>query len=267
MGMSIPAPITTLPLTKWIWYPSAANFTHFFFDAFVQLAMVQEQLSKEYFGQFALPLAAGAPSWQNELMGKLLFSHSMILGGEALSQFRIFRVEKLLLPIVSHRALALDLLRGFLAKSFQASYPHGYSCGGSKLIMVTRRDYRRARIQNISAIEEMVVELGGSLVDASTLSCAEKLAVFENCSICIAESSGGMNSVLFAPEHCRLIALTDPSVIEDKSFLIGGWSYGTGYAHRTKFVVGENGNILPGSPVGSSSYSVETIRQLVVESL
>ena len=266
-GMAIPASVSHLPSTKWIWYPSAANFTHFFFDVFVQLVMAQEQLNKDYLGQFSLPLAADTPTWQDELLGKLLFPRPMLLGGETLSQFRFFRVKNLLLPIISHRELALDWLRGFLAKSFLASYPQNYSSGGAKLIMVTRRDARRARIQNISAIEQMVVDFGGMLVDASNLSCCEKLAVFENCSVCIGEGSGGMNSVLFAPENCRLIALTDPSVIDDKSFLIGGWPYAIGSAHRTEFIVGENGKLLPGSPVGSSSYSVERIRKLVVESL
>ena len=266
-GMIIPASVSYLPNSNWAWYQSNANYSHFLFDAFVQLAMAQDHLSKEYLRGFDLPLHEDAPAWQDEFLQKLLFRHLIPTVTNKTNQFNIFRVNKILLPIVSQRALALDWLRGFLANSFQASYPQGHSSGGAKLIMVTRRDDRRARIQNISAIEQMVVDLGGMLLDASNLSCSEKRAVFENCSVCIGESSGGMNSVLFAPENCRLIALTDPSVIDDKNFLIGGWPYAIGSAHRTEFIVGENGELLPGSPVGGSSYSVERIRKLVVESL
>ena len=265
-GLSIPNSVAYLPNSNWAWYQSNANYAHFLFDAFVQLAMAQDHLRKEYLSGFDLPLHEDVPAWQDELLQKLPFRHLIPPGANKSNQFNIFRVNKILLPIVSQRALALDWLREFLANSFQDSYPQGYSGGGGKLIMVTRRDYRRARIQNISAIEEMVVELGGSLVDASILNCAEKLAVFENCSICIAESSGCMNSALFAPKHNRIIALTDPSVI-NTNFIVGAWPYFTGYAPRAHFIAGENGVHLPGSPVGSSSYSLEAIKHYIVEAL
>ena len=265
-GFSIPNSVSYLPNSNWVWYQSNANYSHFLFDAFVQLAMAEEHLSKEYLSGFDLPLHEDVPAWQDELLQKISLPRLIPPGDNKSNQFNIFRVNKILLPIVSQRAHALDLLRGFLAKSFQASYPHGYSCGGSKLIMVTRRDARRARIQNISAIEEMVVELGGSFIDASTLSCAEKLTTFRNCSISIAESSGCMNSALFAPEHSRIIALTDPSVFST-DFIVGAWPYFSGYAPRAHFIVGENSAHLPGSPVGSSSYSLEAIKHYIVEAL
>ena len=265
-GMSIPASVSDLPSTKWIWHPSAANFTHFFFDVFVQLAMAQDHLSKEYLSGFDLPLCEDVPAWQEELLQKLSLRRIIPPGANKSNQFNIFRVKKILLPIVSQRALALDWLRGFLAKSFQDSHSQDLSSKHGKLIMVTRRDARRARIQNISAIEEIVVKFGGSLIDASTLSCAEKLATFRNCSISIAESSGCMNSALFAPEHSQIIALTDPSVFS-KDFIVGAWPYFSGYAPRAHFIVGGNGAHLPGSPVGSSSYSLEAIKHYIVEAL
>ena len=265
-GFSIPNSVSYLPSSNWAWNQSNANYSHFLFDAFVQLAMAQEHLSKEYLSGFDLPLHEDVPAWQDELLQKLPFRHLIPPGANKLNQFNIFRVNKILLPIVSQRALALDWLRAFLAKSFQDSCPQGYSGGGSKLIMVTRRDYRRARIQNISAIEEMVVAFGGSLVDASNLSCAEKLATFRNCSVSIAESSGCMNSALFAPQHSQIIALTDPSVFS-KDFIVGAWPYFSGYAPRAHFIAGENGVHLLGSPVGSSSYPLEVIKQHIVEAL
>ena len=265
-GLSIPNSVTYLPNSNWVWHQSNANFSHFLFDTFVQLAMAQDHLSKECLSGFDLPLHEDFPAWQNELLQSISFRRLIPPEGNKSNQFNIFRVNRILLPIVSQRALALDWLREFLAKSFQTSHSQDFCDDHGRLIMVTRRDARRARIQNISAIEEMVVEFGGSLVDASCLSCSEKLATFRNCSVSIAESSGCMNSALFAPEHSRIIALTDPSVI-NTDFKAGAWPYFTGYAPRAHFVAGENGINLPGSPVGSSSYSLEVIKQHIAESL
>ena len=265
MGMSIPSKVSSLPLSKWVWYPSNANYAHFLFDAFAQIAITQEKLSEEYLNGYDLPLDLSSPAWQDELLQKLFFRHILLPGGDELNQFRIFRINKVLLPVVSHRAIALDWLRDFFARTFLGPNPRSLVEGHGGLVMVTRRDARRARIQNISAIEEMVVEFGGSLVDASGLSCSEKLAIFRSCSVCVAESTGCMNGALFAPEHSRIIALTDPSVINDKNFLVGAWPYFTGYAHRAHFVVGNNAVPLPGSPVGSSSYSLEVIKKLLLE--
>jgi len=266
-GLSIPSPVSYLPLSNWIWYPSNANYSHFLLDAFVQMAMAQELLSSDYLRGFELPLDVDAPVWQDELLQKLIFPRCMLPVGNSLSQYQIFRVNKLLLPIISSKAFGLDWLRVFLAKSFQPT--HGFSFRGdqSKLIMVTRHDARRERIQNISSIEEMVLNFGGKVIDASSLSCSEKLDVFQSCLICIAESSGCMNPALFAPEYTQLFALTDPSVIASKYALVGAWPYFTGYAHRAQFVGGENGMFLPGSTVGSSSYSVDAIKKLVLEFL
>jgi hypothetical protein len=231
------------------------------------MAMAQELLSSDYLRGFELPLDVDAPVWQDELLQKLIFPRCMLPVGNSLSQYQIFRVNKLLLPIISSKAFGLDWLRVFLAKSFQPT--HGFSFRGdqSKLIMVTRHDARRKRIQNISAIEEMVVNFGGRVIDTTILSCSEKLDLFRNCSVSISESSGGMNGALFAPEHSQIIALADSSVIGDKLFVAGGWLYGVGCSHRTRYVVGENPSSLPGSPVGCSSYSVCTIKKLVLEAL
>ena len=267
MGMRIPAPVSRCSIANWVWPPASANYSHFFFDAFAQMAMAQEKLSSVYLGEFYLPVDAGAPSWQEELMQKLLFRCHIFPGDNALGEFGIFRLNKILLPVVSHQSVAMDWLRGFLAKSFHPSPSPVFFGNDKKIIMVTRYDARRERIQNITAIEELVVDLGGIVLDASGLSCSEKIAVFQDCSVCIAESSGCMNSALFAPENSRLISLLDPSLIDKKYFLVGGWPYFTGYAHRARFVVGTNGSSLPGSPVGSSSYSVELIKRLVLEVL
>ena len=265
-GLSIPKTVSYLPNSSWIWYQSNANYAHFLLDAFTQLAMAQEYISMQQLSGFDLPLHEETPAWQEELLQKLLFQRFIPTRDNKSSKFNIYRVGKILLPIVSQRALALDWLRDFLAKSFQASHTQDFYSKHGRLIMVTRYDNRRARIQNISAIEEMVVKSGGSLVDASNLSCSEKLAAFRNCSVSIAESSGCMNGALFAPERSQIIALTDPSVFKQE-LVAGAWPYFTGYAQRAQFIVGENGANLLGSPVGSSSYSLDAIKQLISEAI
>ena len=94
-----------------------------------------------------------------------------------------------------------------------------------ELIMISRNDSRRARIENISEIEYLVREYGGSIIDASTLSLTEKVRFFSNCQLCIAESSGCINWSIFAPEDSILVAITDSEILTNPNFTLGGFVY------------------------------------------
>ena len=264
--LAVPRSCIPVDVDNWIWYPNHSNYTHFFFDAFVQVAMAQERLGNEYIKKFFLPLIAAAPAWQNELLVRLSSQKYLHPRSNPDQPFQVFRVNKLLLPVLSHRAIALEWLRSYLASSFKTTDPLDLFTAQNSIIMATRYDARRRRIVNISEIEDFILSLGGNLVDPSTLSIAEKLTAFQHCRVCIGESSGCINFALFAPRYGHLIALTDPNVVDRIEFVPGGWDYATGYAHRTSFVVGEDPAPLLGSPLGSASYSLSIIRRLLGES-
>jgi capsular polysaccharide biosynthesis protein len=225
--------------------------------------MAQERLGNEYINKFFLPLLLAPPTWQNELLVRLSSQKYLHPTSKPYQPFQVFRVNKLLLPVLSHRAIALEWLRRYLALSFKKTDPLDLFTAQNSIIMVTRYDARRRRIANISEIENFILSLGGKLLDPSTLSIAEKLLAFRDCRFCIAESSGCMNYALFAPRYSHLIALTDPTALEQKEFVPGGWDYATGYAHNASFVVGEDPAPLLGSPLGSATYSLSIIQKLL----
>jgi hypothetical protein len=264
--LAVPRSCDTVDVDNWIWYPNHANYTHFFFDAFVQVAMAQECLGNEYINKFFLPLLVYPPTWQNELLVRLSSQKYLYPTSMPHQLFQVFRVNKLLLPVLSHRAIALEWLRSYLALSFKTTDPLDLFTAQNSIIMATRYDSRRRRITNISEIENFILSLGGKLLDPSTLSIAEKLTAFQHCRFCIAESSGCINFALFSPRHSHLIALTDPTVVDRKEFIFGGWDYTTGYAHNTSFVVGEDPAPLLGSPLGSATYSLSIIRKILAKS-
>ena len=267
-SISIPKDVIPVEIDNWIWYPNHNNYTHFFFDSFVHVAFAQQVLQQKYINKYQLPLIHKAPGWQVELIDRLSpqkYFHPSIDDHQS---FQIFHVKKLMLPVLSHRIMSLDWLRGYLAAAFLKDSLN--SIRDSKtidLIMVTRYDDRRRRITNIDEIESLVVNYGGSLIDASCHSISEKFILFNQCKVCIAESSGCMNFALFSPESSHLIALTDPSVVNKSEFVPGGWDYITGYANRTSFVIGEDPIDLAGSPLGSATYSLVAIKALLLKYL
>lgn len=266
--LAVPIDCAPINVGNWLWCPDNSNYTHFFFDSFVQLAMAQESLGHDYINKFELPVITKPPCWQAELFNLLSSPAYLHPSGYDHQPFRIFRINKLLLPVLSHRSIALDWLRSYLPLAFSKAHINEHSDSKkSDLIMVTRYDDRRPRITNIVEIENLVVSFGVSLIDASGHSISEKLALFKQCKVCIAESSGCINFALFAPETSHLIALTDPSAITKPEFVPGGWVYSSGYANRTSFVTGEDPSNLPGSPLGSASYSLEAIKGLLINYL
>lgn len=267
-GLSVPIDCKPVDVDNWLWYPDNSNYTHFFFDSFVQLAMAQEKLGHDYINKFELPLISKPPSWQAELINLLTSPTCLHPSGYDHRAFQIFHINKLMLPVLSHRSIALDWLRSYLALAFSENHINERSDSKiNDLIMVTRYDDRRRRITNIVEIENLVVSYGGRLIDASNYSISEKLALFQQCKVCIAENSGSQNFALFAPQTSHLIALTDPSAITKPEFVPGGWVYTSGYANRTSFVTGEDPTNLPGSPLGSASYSLEAIKGLLINYL
>lgn len=264
--LTVPIDGTTIKVGNWLWYPANSNYTHFFFDSFVQLGMAQEKLGRDYINSFELPVLSKTPSWQAELLS--LFSSPICMHPSANDHqlFQIFHINKLLLPVLSHRPIALAWLRNCLASAFSEDRINNLMCSeNNELIMVTRYDDRRHRITNIIDIENLVVSYGGKLIDASKYSISEKIILFKQCKVCIAESSGCMNFALFAPESSHLIALTDPSALTKPEFVPGGWVYTAGYASQTSFITGHNPADLPGSPLGSASYSLEAIKKLLTQ--
>ena len=266
--LAVPIDCAPINVGNWLWCPDNSNYTHFFFDSFVQLAMAQDKLGHDYINKFELPVITKPPGWQAELFNLLSSPAYLHPSGYDHQPFQIFLINKLLLPVLSHRLIALDWLRSYLDLAFSKAHINEHSDSkNNDLIMVTRYDYRRRRITNIVEIEKLVVSYGGSLIDASRHSISEKLALFKQCKVCIAESSGCINFALFAPESSHLIALTDPSVITKPEFVPGGWVYTSGYANRTSFVTGEDPTNLPGSPLGSASYSLKVINSLLIRYL
>lgn len=146
---------------NWIWYPNHANYTHFFFHAFVQVAMAQERLGNEYINKFFLPLLVAPPTWQNGLLVRLSSQKYLHPTSKPHQLFQVFRVNKLLLPVLSHRAIALEWLRNYLALSFKITDPLDLFAAQNSIIMATRYDDRRRRIANISEIENFILSLGG----------------------------------------------------------------------------------------------------------
>jgi len=187
---------------------------------------------------------------------------------QANSSFLIFCPHSIVLPVFQNKPLSLLCARNYLHyECLEKLPPSDIEPLSAKIIFLSRNDSRRMRIKNISAIEDLVVSMGGHVVDPVDFSIFERIRLFSRPSVFIAESSGCMNFALFSHKSSRLISLVEPSGIQSVELLMGGHIYALGYAARTEYVIGSNLEPLAGSPLGSAEFSLSRIKQLIVANI
>lgn len=247
------------------------NFTHFLLDFWALLAEIVSS------GQLRLSLPREIPifeppvGWQDEYFGliepfKPRYFHNLFR--EVDSCAFLFCPSRIVLPVLENKPLSHLCARNYLHKTHAEKLPRSNVSpltGG--IVFITRNDARRARIRNISAVEDLVISMGGHVVDPVKYSISDRLRLFSHPSVFIAESSGCMNFALFAHKSSRLIALVEPSSLQSTDLLVGGWIYNLGYAARTDYVIGTWVEALSGSALSSADFPLMQIAKLIAANI
>ena len=245
----------------------SSNFTHFLLDFWALLAGVLSRGQRKQAIPNEIPIFESPISWQNEyfdLIGPFIPLYCHDFFQRANSSWIVFAPSSIVFPVFENKPLSLLWARKYMHQLFsqKAHQPVVKPLDG-RIVFLTRNDSRRDRIRNISDIENLVISMGGHVVDPVQFSVAQRLQLFSLPCVFIAESSGSMNFSLFAHRLSRLIFLVDQSGLESVDLLVGGWIYGLGYASSSDFVCGSGWRALPGSPLGSAEFSLTKIRDLI----
>jgi hypothetical protein len=270
VGFSIRVPqerVHEREIEKSIWFPSQVNFTHFLIDSFAPLAQLDQLLSARIGETYFVPLVGNQPSWQAEYMDKLSLQKVKLEDGGDKCSLIILKPKSLALPMFSCKPAAYLPLREFLytrsVGKGDAVVPKNIE---SRCILLSRRDQRRRRVRNIDQIEELVVSLGGMVVDPSVLGIEDRFEMIGNSRLCIAEGSGTTNALVYGIDSTQAINLTDPEALENPELLHGGWPYLVYRSHLTRFMVGSSRVDLEGSPLGSAYYPVDKLARTIIDS-
>ena len=245
----------------------ANNFSHFLLDFWSFFA----HLSLSGFQYRSLPLDIPIfqplPDWQKsyfDLISPFTPSSFNHIFSHAKSSGLWFCPSSIYFPIFNNKPLALLSARNYLHQIYsQHLISPDIDPLEGRIIFLTRNDSRRSRISNITEIEDLVTTMGGHVINPIQYSIFERIKLFSSPSVFIAESSGCMNFALFANEKSRQISLLDPSSLHSNQLLAGGYIYSIGYAHNTDYVIGTDPEILPGSAVGSSIFSIHKILEIL----
>jgi hypothetical protein len=244
-----------------VWCYDTANFSHFLVDALAPLAFFSKKfpdLKKQPIPQFSR-----TPSWQDEYMQvfgekRFYFPSEGALGQAA---FVVFRPKSLMLAVITSTLSRTLAIREFVRDRWRNPEP---IFGVDRFpIYLTRNDHRAARVRNSKEIQALIADLGGFTVDPSKLNSQQKLELFNLPGIFIAEGSGTMNVCVFSNSNARLIALTDPEVLKQESFIRGGWPYVHSLSNRMDCLLGKDTQILPGSPLASSIFDLQELNSLI----
>jgi len=236
-----------------------ANFSHFLVDALAPLASFSQKFPD--LKKLPIPQFSRTPIWQNEYMQffgeKRFYLPSERAAGQA--AIIILKPKTLTLPVITSALSRALVVREFLRDRWGKTEP--VRSVDRMPIYLTRNDHRALRVRNSKQIQELVARLGGFTIDPSKLNIRKKLELFNLPGIFIAEGSGTMNVCAFANNSARLIALTDPNVILNESFVQGGWPYFHSISHRTDFIIGQDTKTLPGSPLSSNLFDLKNIER------
>jgi len=258
-----------LPAESLIWFPFSSNYTHFLFDSLGPVLGISEEIPSFLNKRFSLllPSASIISPWQEQWLSSLRQPRRSHLNPLSDMSLNIFRPREVMMPIASNPAISLRYLSQSLNRYVVTGIaPECRSRLRPRLILLTRSDYRRARIRNLEALESFVVRAGGVVVDIAKLLIEDRIRLFDSTCICIAESSGCMNFAIYSNQTSRLVALVDGATLNDGAFVLGGWRYAVGYMHRALYVVGLDSGPLHGSPLGSSFYPIEAVAQAIEDS-
>ena len=209
-------------------------------------------------------------SWQNEFLEGLKYDQSSHNESLSLalenknSKFVLVEPRSVVFPFIPNKTLSIEISRNYMLSKLidnrGKQSPERTTENKNGIIMITRNDRNRTRIRNIDAIESLIREYNGEIVDSTQMSLKEKKEKFAHCKIMLAESSGCTNFNLFGDPKSQLIALTDPLGTHEDSFLLGGWPYHLARSNNINWVVGENSQGLVSSTLNCSSYSIDIIR-------
>ena len=249
----------------YIWSNHSCNFSHFMLDHFSKLVILNQN-NPNIFTKYQVPFFTEIPDWQHQyhqLINVRCHSLSNIFDQMNSTAF-FFKPKQIYFPYFNNYPLGLDVLRNFIKdKVAQDIIPKVEKINDYSIIFLTRNDARRSRIANIEQIENYIISIGGKVIDPIKLSLEERAIAFGKRAIFIGESSGCMNFGLFASNFSKLISLVDPNVLKNSEFLYGGWPYALGYADRTSYVVGKNPGELINSPLGTATYPLIEIKNLI----
>jgi len=244
-----------------VWCYDTANFSHFLVDALAPLAFFSKKfpdLKKQPIPQFSR-----TPSWQDEYMQVFGEKRFYLPSEGALGQaaFVVFRPKSLMLAVITSTLSRTLAIREFVRDRWGNSEP---IFGVDRFpIYLTRNDHRAARVRNSKEIQGLVADLGGFTVDPSKLNSQQKLELFNLPGIFISLKAVTMNVCVFSNSNARLIALTDPEVLKQESFIRGGWPYVHSLSNRMDCLLGKDTQILPGSPLASSIFDLQELNSLI----
>lgn len=257
----------------WLYNPNSSNYCHFCIDYFSPIAAFFQSNILHQIGQDVECPQFVKSDWQNEfydfLAENLLSPYKINFNYDYCSFFDayegrdaifVFKLQTLYMPVIPNVCSSAQFLRYFLQNKVKS---HKSNSKQSDLVFLTRNDARRERIRNIDLIEYRVQKLGGTVINPATLTLKEKFAIFSHSKVIIAESSGCVNYWLLANCDAKLIALIDCNALDDYSLLIGGLTYMTIESHKTVWLVGHDYQILKNSPLGSCTYDVEDLVNIV----
>jgi capsular polysaccharide biosynthesis protein len=251
------------PDSGYLWACPSPNFTHFlcdFYALFVIYFSICDTLKEN---SLEIPVFHRPVGWQSEYIN-LLSQIKPIYLADSLdshgSNALWFCPKSITLPVFNNRPMITGFLREFFHQRFRREIETStVEPLRDKVIFFTRYDERRLRIRNIDDIEDLVRSSGGHVIDPSPLTIAERIIMFSESPIIIAESSGCTNFAVFASDDSSLISLIEPSVIALPEFLVAGWTYMLEYAYRSQYIIGKNLAPLQGSPLGCADFSIDSI--------
>lgn len=245
----------------------STNFSHFLLDFWGLIAGIISTSQLHGLILNEIPIFEDPVGWQNEyfdLISEFKPRYYHDLFRVANSSAVLFCPSSIVLPVFDNKPLSLLCARHYLHHGCSERLTR--SCVSpltGRIIFLTRYDARRARIKNITEIEDLVKSMGGHVVDPIKYSVSDRLRLFSRPSVFIGENSGLMNYALFANSHSRLISLIEPSAQRSIELLVGGWPYTLGFASSSDYVVGTGLSMLAGSPMGSAEYSLSQIKDLI----
>jgi hypothetical protein len=244
-----------------MWMPQNSNYSHFLCDYFAPVIAAQVTAASLLKSSKILAVQ-NWDQWQLELIAHLglkAITLQALRAGEILA----VQADEVILPVIENPINSQNILRGWLSRVFfqdsiynaKTYYPAVY---------IRRTGDRASRIKNTKEIEDLVESFGGVSIDATALTIKQKYDFFRSCGIIIGDGSSSMNAVLFMRDHAHFIGLTDPLILGNDDFLIGGWPYLHMIAHQSSFVIGQDHQPLAGSPLASASYPASVISQLII---
>ncbi|QNI83939.1 hypothetical protein SynPROS71_00102 [Synechococcus sp. PROS-7-1] len=268
ISFNLPSELPSIsPNSAFFYANHSLNFTHFLLDFWSLFAKLSssglplESLPSE------IPIFEAPVSWQSEYFGLInrfqpRFFHDLFRQFNTTAFW--FCPSSIIFPVFENKPLSLFHARHYLHHNCSKGLSQSQATPlNGRIVLLTRNDARRARIKNLADIEDLVVSMGGHVVDPVQYSASERLSLFSRPSIFLAESSGCTNFALFANSQSRLIFLLEPSVLNSREFLVGGWPYTLGFSSAVDYVVGSSFEALRGSPIGAAEFSPLRIEQLI----